>query len=86
MSGSQTRSGRVRAPVTVKKPRGSPSGLPAGRYQRRNGRMSQSGSAVSVTTMLTGVFLIGILALTPEGITGFLSRTLRHQPELVAAT
>ena len=45
-----------------------------------------SGSAVSVTTMLTGVFLIGILALTPEGITGFLSRTLRHQPELVAAT
>ena len=45
-----------------------------------------SGSAVSVTTMLTGVFLIGILALTPEGITGFVSRSLRHQPELVAAT
>lgn len=44
-----------------------------------------SGSAVSVTTMLTGLFLIGVLALTPEGITGFVSRSLRRQPELVAA-
>ncbi|MFN2540093.1 MAG: hypothetical protein ABR549_18335, partial [Mycobacteriales bacterium] len=45
-----------------------------------------SGSAVSVTTMLTGMVLIGILTLTPEGVTGFASRWLRGQPELVAAT
>jgi ABC-type branched-subunit amino acid transport system permease subunit len=43
-----------------------------------------SGSAVATTTFLTGLVLIGILALTPEGITGFLSRHLRDQPELVA--
>jgi branched-chain amino acid transport system permease protein len=44
-----------------------------------------SGSAVATTTFLTGLVLIGILALTPEGVTGFVSRHLRGQPELVAA-
>ncbi|MBW8801165.1 MAG: branched-chain amino acid ABC transporter permease, partial [Streptomyces sp.] len=44
-----------------------------------------SGSAVSATTMLTGMALIGILALTPEGVTGFVSRLVHRQPELVAA-
>ncbi|MDX6214730.1 MAG: hypothetical protein QOG99_314 [Frankiales bacterium] len=44
-----------------------------------------NGSQVSLTTFFTGAILIGILALTPEGVTGFLSRTVRSQPELVAA-
>ncbi|MCU1602589.1 MAG: hypothetical protein JWO22_3298, partial [Frankiales bacterium] len=44
------------------------------------------GSQVSATTFITGAALIGILALTPEGITGFLSRFVRDdQPELQLA-
>jgi Ca2+/H+ antiporter len=44
-----------------------------------------NGSQVSLTTMFTGIILIAILALTPEGLTGIVSRNVRKQPELVAA-
>jgi ABC-type branched-subunit amino acid transport system permease subunit len=44
-----------------------------------------NGSQVSYTTMLTGLVLIGILAATPEGLTGALSRGTRNRPQEVTA-
>jgi ABC-type branched-subunit amino acid transport system permease subunit len=44
-----------------------------------------NGSKVSMTTLITGAVLIGILALTPEGLTGALSRALRGRPQAVTA-